>query len=97
MLFHFKVIAALFDSLIKLVINHPNGIFIFFFKTAHFVTHLKRKVNKRTLLFCFHARPLQKSVHFNLQSQVVQESDVRGLSSSSPPSLTDCAMHLRGW
>ena len=55
MLFHFKVIAALCDSQIKWVINHPNCIFIFFFKPAHFVTRLKRK-----LFFRFQARPLRK-------------------------------------
>ena len=43
MLFHFKVIAGLFDSYVTLVINHPNCVFIFFFKTAHFVKQLKRK------------------------------------------------------
>ena len=42
-LFHFKLIAALFDSWIKRVRNHSNCILIFFFKTAHFVTQLKRK------------------------------------------------------
>ena len=45
MLFHFKVIAALCDSQIKWVINHPNCIFNFLFKPAHFVTWLKRKVH----------------------------------------------------
>ena len=42
MLFHFKVRAVLFDSYIKLIINHPNCILIFFLKTAHFVTQLKK-------------------------------------------------------
>ena len=45
MLFHFKVIAALCDSQMKWVINHQICIFIFFFKTTHFVTFWdKRRV-----------------------------------------------------
>ena len=43
--------------------NHPDCIFIFFFKTAHFVSQIKRK-----LLFRFEARPRQKKVQNSIWS-----------------------------
>ena len=76
--------------------NHPNCIFIFFFKTAHFVTKIKLGGHLHCI-FVFMPPPAKKCPKFNLnlQSQAAQESDVSGLSSSSVPSLTDHFTHLK--
>ena len=57
-----------------MILNHPNCIFIFLFKT-HFVTQLKRKLGGNVLLILFTSQKMQlyseneKSfllIHFNL-------------------------------